>query len=175
MSDSFPALPGFYRLVFLYLEPLLTIIPVLFIWSPQGTNWFYQEQIPSSTLAPSPVDDRTRMIVAQLVNCFFLLGLLSSLVFRAVRDTLPNNPAGQERLIGASLLALAIADVTHVLVAFTGLPAQLRYAPRDWNGMIHGNITITSLLFFTRVNWFLGLGRTRFYYGQKEDKRVRSD
>jgi len=28
---------------------------------------------------------------------------------------------------------------------------------------------------FPRVNWFLGLGRTRFYYGQKEDKRVRSD
>jgi len=46
------------------------------------------------------------------VKGFFLLGLLSSLVFRAVRDTLPNNPAGQERLIGASLLALAIADVS---------------------------------------------------------------
>jgi len=46
------------------------------------------------------------------VKGFFLLGLLSSLVFRAIRDTLPNNPAGQERLIGASLLALAIADVS---------------------------------------------------------------
>ena len=54
------------------LSQVLTIIPVLFIWSPQGTNWFYQEQIPSSTLAPSPVDDRTRMTVAQLVNCEYL-------------------------------------------------------------------------------------------------------
>lgn len=40
-----------------------------------------------------------------------LLGLLSSIVFRAVRDTLPNDPAAQERILGASLLALAIADV----------------------------------------------------------------
>lgn len=175
MSDSFLALPGLYRLVFLHLEPILTIIPILSVWGFPGVNWFYQEQIPSSTLTPGPVDDRTRIIVAQLTNCYLLLGLLSSIVFREVRNTLPNNPAGQERLIGASLLALAIADITHVLATFIGLPAQLRYAPRDWNGMLHGNITITSLLFFTRIAWFLGFGRTRFYYGQKEDKRIKSD
>ena len=44
-----------------------------------------------------------------------------------------------------------VTYVCSVLVTFIGLPAQLRYAPRDWNGMIHGNITITSLLFFTRL------------------------
>lgn len=42
---------------------------------------------------------------------YFLLGLISSLVFRAVRDTLPNNPMAQERILGASFLALGIADV----------------------------------------------------------------
>jgi hypothetical protein len=41
-----------------------------------------------------------------------LLGLLSSFVFRAVRDALPDNPIAQERIIGASLKALAIADVS---------------------------------------------------------------
>ena len=40
-----------------------------------------------------------------------LLGLLSSFVFRAVRDALPTNPAAQERILGASFLAMAIADV----------------------------------------------------------------
>ncbi|KAL9716034.1 hypothetical protein Ac2012v2_000478 [Leucoagaricus gongylophorus] len=171
MSDSFLALPGLYRLVFLHLEPILTIVPILSVWGYPGVNWFYQEQIPSSTLTSGPVDDRTRIIVAQLTNCYLLLGLLSSIVFREVRNTLPNNPAGQERLIGASLLALAIADITQlvtylylyhlpkstvthvcsVLATFIGLPAQLRYAPRDWNGMLHGNITITLLLFFTSL------------------------
>lgn len=38
--------------------------------------------------------------------------MLSSLVFRAVRDTLPDNPAAQERIIGASLFAMAVADVS---------------------------------------------------------------
>lgn len=42
---------------------------------------------------------------------YLLLGMLSSLVFRAVRDALPDNPAAQERIIGASLLAMGIADV----------------------------------------------------------------
>ena len=46
-----------------------------------------------------------------------LLGLLSSLVFRAVRDALPNNPTAQERILGASLTAMAIADVRRVFVS----------------------------------------------------------
>ena len=41
-----------------------------------------------------------------------LLGLISTFVFRAVRDALPNNPAAQERILGASFTALALADVS---------------------------------------------------------------
>lgn len=37
--------------------------------------------------------------------------MLSSLVFRAVRNALPGNPEAQERIIGASLFAMAVADV----------------------------------------------------------------
>ena len=43
---------------------------------------------------------------------YLLLGMLSSLVFRAARDALPDNPAAQERIIGASLFAMAVADVS---------------------------------------------------------------
>lgn len=43
---------------------------------------------------------------------YMLLGLISSLVFRAIRDTLPNNPEAQERILGASMTALALADVS---------------------------------------------------------------
>lgn len=42
---------------------------------------------------------------------YCLLGMLSAFGFRAVRDSLPNNPVAQERIIGAALKALAIADV----------------------------------------------------------------
>lgn len=43
------------------------------------------------------------------------MGLISSFVFRAIRDALPDNPAAQERILGASFLALGIADVSHLL------------------------------------------------------------
>ena len=41
-----------------------------------------------------------------------LLGLISTFVFRAVRDALPNDPVAQERILGASFTALALADVS---------------------------------------------------------------
>ena len=47
---------------------------------------------------------------------YFLLGLIGSFVYRAIRDTLPNNPAAQERILGACFLALAIADVTQYVL-----------------------------------------------------------
>jgi hypothetical protein len=42
---------------------------------------------------------------------YFLLSLMSSFVFRAVRDS-ASNPVSQERLVGAVLTVLAIADVS---------------------------------------------------------------
>ena len=43
---------------------------------------------------------------------YLLLGMISSFVFRAVRDALPDNPVAQERIMGASFTALALADVS---------------------------------------------------------------
>ena len=43
---------------------------------------------------------------------YLLLGMLESIVFRVIRDALPGNPVGQERILGASLLAMGIADVS---------------------------------------------------------------
>lgn len=42
------------------------------------------------------------------------MSLMSSFVFRAVRDSVPN-PVSQERLIGAVLTVLAIADVRSIV------------------------------------------------------------
>ena len=56
-----------------------------------------------------------------------LLGLLSSLVFRAVRDALPNNPAAQERILGATLTAMAIADVS-LPILISMLSARCHFA-----------------------------------------------
>ncbi|KAG5353847.1 hypothetical protein C0989_001099 [Termitomyces sp. Mn162] len=104
MPKPFPALPGFYYYFFLYLEPR------------PGAAWFYHELVPSGTPAPEGIPDRTVAAVWQLVNAYMLLALLQSFGFRAIRDTLANNPAAQERILGAIMMCLAIADVSAVVI-----------------------------------------------------------
>lgn len=86
---------------------------------------------------------------------YFLLGLISSFVFRAIRDALPNNPAAQERILGASFLALAIADVSHSLTsnyrtisqfAFQQLTQYVFYCLYDYVGPSPYLSTSVSLL-----------------------------
>lgn len=40
------------------------------------------------------------------------MSVTSSLVFRAIRNGLPNNPEAQERIAGAILTALLLGDVS---------------------------------------------------------------
>ena len=100
-------------------------------WLFPGAAWFHNQLIPDGTPVPAALSDaRTTMAIWQLGNCswptshpmindsrlpitgYLLLGMISSFVFRAVRDALPDNPAAQERIIGASLFAMAVADVS---------------------------------------------------------------
>ncbi|KAI0248666.1 hypothetical protein BJV78DRAFT_1233475 [Lactifluus subvellereus] len=173
MSD-FPALPGAYKALFLYIEPASTILPAILIWFTPGAAWFHHELIPAPQDPSIGLEARTRMAIWQLGNCYLLLGMLSSLVFRAIRDALPSNPAAQERILGASLLAMAIADATHIAASFIALPDSLRYHPELWNPTTHGNISVVIVLLLFRVGWFLGVGRTRYYFGQRSSERVKT-
>jgi hypothetical protein len=78
MSKPFPALEGFYKLVFLYFEPISTLSPVFLAWFYPGATWFYNELIPGAKPATS-LDPRATLAIWQLVNCnffavFFCLG-----------------------------------------------------------------------------------------------------
>ena len=77
-----------------------------------------------------------------------------------------------------------------IIWSLAGLPPSLRYAFTQWNAMTHGNITFVVVLvsmrcarpfvpvacepdrntFPGRIAWFLGIGRTRYYYGQPPQK-----
>ncbi|KAH7345187.1 hypothetical protein B0J17DRAFT_712795 [Rhizoctonia solani] len=154
------ALGGFYKFVFLHLEPVFTITPAIITFLFPGSTWFYNQLIPGlQPVSDSDVDTRARMAILQLANCYMLLSLISSFVFRAVRDSLPHNLIAQENIIEAALIALAIADVTHVLGTFVALPSHVAYSPGTWNATTQGNITFTLFLFLTRVAWMLKIGR----------------
>lgn len=154
------ALSGFYEFVFLHLEPVSTITPAVICFAYPGATWFYNELIPGFQ-RETAIDLRAKMAILHLANCYMLLGLISSLVFRAVRDALPHDPVAQERIVGASLTALAIADLTHVMNTFVALPSSVAYNPSLWNATTHGNITFTIFLFLTRVAWMAGIGRQK--------------
>ncbi|TCD71454.1 hypothetical protein EIP91_010160 [Steccherinum ochraceum] len=168
MSD-YPALTGFYNLLYLWLEPLSTTIPAIMIWTVPGAAWFHHQLIPDSSPAPlnASMDPRSLMGIWQLGNCYLLLGMLEGLGLRAIRDALPNNAVAQERLAGTILTAMAIADVTHIAASWFALPPALQYTPADWNATTHGNITLVIFLFATRLAWFAGIGRKRYWYGQQ--------
>ncbi len=91
-KDSFPALTGFYRWLFLYIEPsacsyvleqqaslttiftprviVLTMLPCFFIWTFPGAAWFHHELIPDGTASPAKaLEARTEMSILQLGNC----------------------------------------------------------------------------------------------------------
>lgn len=102
------------------------------------------------------------MAIWQLGNCAFsistsfypterslgylLLGLISSLVFRAIRDALPNNPEAQERILGAGFTALALADVG--FVHFSYLVTRLT------NCIIGNTVSLSALQKFALRNMF---------------------
>jgi hypothetical protein len=53
-----------------------------------------------------------------LLPGYMLLSLISSFVFRAVRDALPHNLIAQEKIVKATLIALAIADVSLLKIRY---------------------------------------------------------
>ncbi|KAJ3992860.1 hypothetical protein F5050DRAFT_1785940 [Lentinula boryana] len=172
MTDNLQVLPGLYRLLFLYFEPMSAIVSAPMIWIWPGAAWFHHEQIPHPNRLSLPLeslDPRTAVALWQLGNCYMLVGFMVSFVFRVTADTFRDNPVAQERIVGAILTALAIADVVHVLSSFMGIPPEIRFSITSWNGITHGNITLTTFLFCVRLAWFLGVGRRRFYYGQSRE------
>ncbi|KAF8761857.1 hypothetical protein RHS01_01008 [Rhizoctonia solani] len=137
MAEPRWALGGLYKFVFLHLEPLSTITPAIVTFIFPGATWFYNQLVPGLPTVPdSDVDTRARMAVLQLAN--------------SIRDALPHDQTSQEKIVGATLVALAIADITHLLGTFVALPADVAYTPGSWNATTHGNITFTLFLFLTR-------------------------
>jgi len=168
---KFLALPGFYTLMFLYLEPLSTFSPLITCLT-MGPGYFLWELIPSSLPQPSVLDPRADLAIWQLANSYLLLCSISVFTLIALRDVLKDDPVAQERIFGAMLTGLAIADILHVILTLRGLPSNVRFTPSLWNTMTHGNITFCLCLFTSRISWFLGIGRQRYFYGQPQSLSV---
>jgi amino acid transporter len=161
----YPALPGYYKFLFLYLEPISEVGPFVMCMK-EGASWFYNELVPPTGPPPTHLDPRAEIAIWQLAVGFLLLFFLTSLGFRAVRDSLQDKLDLQEKVTGTILFCLGIADVTHFTLTYIFLPEEWKYNPLMWNTTTHGNLSFVILLHTSRICWFLGVGRKRYYFGQ---------
>ncbi|KAK4192600.1 hypothetical protein QBC35DRAFT_424330 [Podospora australis] len=139
-------LPAFPRFIFTVYEPITLIGGAIGgIFTPQ---YFVTEQTPTHIAAAYRWPEQSLLVTQQLGNMYFLAFLLGVLVLHATTEI---------KVVRAYLVALAIADVTHVGItcATLGLGNSLNVA--GWNPVTWGNIGITTSLFVTRMAYFLGL------------------
>ncbi|QDS73773.1 hypothetical protein FKW77_005346 [Venturia effusa] len=142
-----PAIPPFYTLFFLYLEPISTILGA-----------YYAHFLPSTYLlltnpdsAPGPdatLPITTTVTLSQLANLYLLFALNEGLVLRATGDL---------RVWRTLLFGLLVADLGHLYsVKDLGHPTYWRFW--TWNPMGWGNVGFVYLGAMTRIAFLLGFG-----------------
>ena len=145
-------LPAFYRLVFLYLEPIS-------ICAGAVEAFFFQSAYLSLTHAPSApalVPVSTSIVLTQLANLYLGLGLTEALILRVTSEY---------RVWRALITVLLIADVGHL---YSVLPLGFSRAFLqwwNWNAIDWGNVGWVYFLALTRICMLLGIGFGRS--GQK--------
>ncbi|PSS12446.1 hypothetical protein M430DRAFT_36572 [Amorphotheca resinae ATCC 22711] len=141
MASILPPIP---RVVFTVLEPL-TLVAGFFapFISPE---WFVAEQIASSPLVD--ITQNTKMVAYQLGNIYILLAMIGVAVLYTTTEA---------RVVRNYLIALAIADVSHVGVTWYAMGHERAVDVASWNSMTWGNIGVTTLLFVVRLAYLAGL------------------
>ncbi|KAH7382188.1 hypothetical protein BKA66DRAFT_418541 [Pyrenochaeta sp. MPI-SDFR-AT-0127] len=137
-------IPAFYRLVFLWLEPVSIL-----------TGAVYAHLLPSVYLhlthaasAPSTLPISTSIIMTQLANLYLGLALLEATVLRASCDP---------KVWRAFVMGLLVADVGH-LYSVRALGWDIYWAWWRWNAIDWGNVPFVYFLAVTRVLMLFGLG-----------------
>lgn len=149
-------IPAFYRLVFLYLEPLS-------IAAGAVQACFFQSAYLSLThaaTAPSVVPVSTSIVLTQLANLYLGLALTEALVLRVTAEY---------AVWKALIIVLLIADVGHL---YSVLPlgfsrAFLQYW--NWNAIDWGNVGWVYFLALTRLCMLFGIG-----FGSRRARRLKN-
>ena len=113
------------------------------------TIGFIANQIPSSSLPKAlPSSPGAQVVAMQLGNTYMLLALLGLFILNTTTDV---------RVVKVYIIALAIADIGHVVPTMWMLGWERSIAVQNWNKMAWGNIGATAFLFVTRVAYLFGL------------------
>ncbi|PWZ02806.1 hypothetical protein BCV70DRAFT_197068 [Testicularia cyperi] len=188
-STTQDPLPNHWYLFFGVLEPIsvlagtvyATLLPERYNHELIPPAFLSSSKLQSSLLNAGVLTDSTRMALAQLGSCYFLIMLNSAILFYTFKRLQPSNPAVVQHLTSMLLVVLGAADWTHIGLTIALLPngpphqsglVAIRKAtftdklallakPASWNSLLFGNIVITFILFCFRAMWWAGVGRGR--------------
>jgi len=113
---------------------------------------------PPHVVPPADLPLATRVTIVQLAHVCGLLGLVNFSLLRATRRYLSNQPALQEKIVGALLMPLLIGDIAHLVLTLWVLGDD-RWNFSQWSGMLWGTVFLGFSLLIPRIAWHLGIGR----------------
>jgi hypothetical protein len=138
------AVPAVYRLVFLYIEPLSTLLGAFYAHYQQPL--YLQLTHPAS--APQTVPAGTSIVLTQLANLYLLLCINEALVLRSTTDL---------KVWKTFLFGLLVADLGHLYSVRT-VGSWVFWKFWAWNAIDVGNVPFVYFLALVRILFLAGVG-----------------
>ncbi|KAF2024958.1 hypothetical protein EK21DRAFT_104321 [Setomelanomma holmii] len=140
-----PRIPAFYRLVFLWVEPVSILLGAIYSHSLQST---YLNLTHAASAPGSSVPISTSIVMTQLANLYLGLSILEASVLRVTTDI---------KVWRTFIIGLLVADIGHLYsVAPAGSWMYWQYW--RWNAIDWGNVGFVYFLVITRACMLLGFG-----------------
>ena len=140
-----PLVPAWYRIIYLYLEPVSTFVGAVYAHLYQET-YLQLSHADSAPIGPPPVG--TSIVLTQLANLYLLLCINEALVLRATTDL---------KVWKTFLFGLLVADLGH-LYSVHPVGSWVYWRFWDWNAIDMGNVPFVYLLALSRVLFLCEVG-----------------
>ncbi|KAF2249451.1 hypothetical protein BU26DRAFT_318295 [Trematosphaeria pertusa] len=148
MTTTSPSpIPPVYRLVFLYLEPLSTLVGAVHAHYLQA-KYLTLTHAASAPAPGEPIPPSTSIVLSQLANLYLLLCINEALVLRATADL---------KVWKVFLFGLLVADLGHVY-SVRPLGAWVYWQWWRWNAIDWGNVPFVYFLAAVRTCFLAGVG-----------------
>jgi hypothetical protein len=143
MTDS---LPLWYRIFFLYIEPVSGLLGAYFAAFRQND---YLDLTHSPSAPPIGIPLGTSIALTQLGNLYLLFSLIEALVLRSTNDI---------KVWRAVMIGMLVADFGH-LYSVSPLGWEVFYDVKNYNAIDYGNVLFVYAGAMTRSAFLYGIGQ----------------
>ncbi|CAO2653320.1 Nn.00g027310.m01.CDS01 [Neocucurbitaria sp. VM-36] len=144
-SAASACVPAFYRLVFLWLEPISILTGAIYAHCFPS---IYLDLTHAASAPGTTIPVSTSIIMTQLANLYLGLAILEATVLRSTSDT---------KVWSTFIIGLLIADLGH-LYSVRAVGGDIYWSWWRWNAIDWGNVPFVYFLAVTRICMLLGVG-----------------